>query len=237
MARHKKKTLPPPRQQPKTSAHRHWVTGLLSLLAGSGILVALLGAVYQHYSGNVSLEFVQTIGRAYEFQLKNDTPSDRTVKKFRVEPPRTQKVIYKITEDMYAQINDQGQVRLPGGNISYVPAAEFKELDGQKLLANSSLKFRIPPLSSSSSMQPEATIVDIRFEIEAKNQTLATLDSFLDLTGIRSRARTIRFLVIENYWTISNATSPNEAIRVFCRENDSMANSSACINERKASQH
>jgi hypothetical protein len=137
---------------------------------------------------------------------------------------------------VYAQINDQGQVRLPGGNISYVPAAEFKELDGQKLLANSSLKFRIPPLSSSSWVQPEATIVDIRFELEAINQNLATLDSFFDLTGVRSHPRTIRFLVIENYWTISNATSLNEAIRVFCRDNDSMANSSACINERKASQ-
>lgn len=232
MARHKKKVVPPPRQQPTTSARRRWVAPFLTFLAGSGILLALLGAAYQHYSGNVSLEFVQAVGRGYEFQLKNDTPSDRTVKKFRVDPPHTQKVVYKVAEDVYAQINDQGQVTLPGGNVSYVPAAEFKELDGQKVVANSSLKFRIPPLSSRSWMQPEATVVDIRFELEPTNPTLAAVDSVLDLTGIRSRARTVRFLVIENYWTVSNSTSLDEAIRVFCRDNDSMAKSSTCANER-----
>lgn len=150
MARRKKRPPPPPRQPVVVQHRARRFASLLIFLAGSGILVALLGAAYQHYAGNVSLEFVQAVGRAYEFQLKNDTPSDRTIKTFRVDPPRVQTVIYKATEDVYANIDAQGRVTLPGGNISYVPAAEFKELDGQKLLANSSLRFRVPPLSSRS---------------------------------------------------------------------------------------
>lgn len=231
MARHKKKIPPSPRQQPIFMGRHRWAVSSLAFLGSSGILVVLLGLVYQYCAGNVSLDFVQAAGRGYEFQLTNNTPSDRTVKIFRVDPPRTQKSVYKVSEDVYAQINEQGQVTLPGGNVSYVPAAEFKELDGQNLLANSSLKFRIPPLSSRSWMQPEATIVDVRFELESTNKTLAALDSLLNLTGIRSRTRTVRFLVIENYWTVSNSTSLDEAIRVFCRDNDLMAKSSTCMNE------
>lgn len=211
---------------------RNWAAASVAFLAGSGILLAMLTVAYQYQSGDVSLEFVQASGRAYEFQLKNDTPLDRMVKTFRVKPPPAQKIVYRIIEDIYANIDDQGRVSLPGGNISHVPAAEFKELDGQRLTANSSLSFRIPPLSSRSWAQPEATIVDMSFEHEPANAILAWLESLFEATGIRSNTRTVRYLVIENYWTVSNSTSLSEAIRVFCRDNDSMAKASPCVNER-----
>jgi hypothetical protein len=232
MARRKKKSALPAPQPVAAQRRPGRLTQLCVFIAGSGILVAILGAAYQHYAGGVSLEFVQAIGRAYEFQLKNDTPSDRTVKMFRIEPPRIQKVIYNVTEDVYAQVDSQGRVTLPGGNVSYVPAAEFKELDGRKLPANSSTKFRVPPLSSRPWMTPEATIVDVRFELDSSNPSLAALESLLDVTGLRTRTRTIRYLVIDNYWSVSQSTSIDEAIRVFCRDNDSMAKSSTCAGER-----
>lgn len=232
MPRRKKKGLPQLRQSMPAQGRRHLLAPLLTFLAGSGILVALLAVSYQYYAGNVSLEFVQPVGRGYEFQFKNDTPSDRTVKTFRVDPPSPQKIVYKITEDVYADVDGRGQVTLPGGNISYVPAAEFKELDGQRLSANSSLKFRVPPLSSRSWMAPEATIVDVRFELESANPALAAIEKLLDTIGLHSRTRTIRYLVIENYWAVSYSASLGEAIRVFCRDNDSMAKSSICARDR-----
>lgn len=232
MTRRKKKAPSTPRQPAATLQRRRWFSPTIAFLAASGILVALLGSAYQYVEGNVSLEFIQSVGRAYEFQLKNDTPSDRMVKTFRIVPPRVQKVVYKITEDVYANIDKQGRVTLPGGNISYVPAAEFKELDGQKLPANSTLKFRVPPLSSRPWMTPEATIIDIQFELESANIALASLEKFLDTIGLRTRNRAVRYLVIENYWTVSHAASAGEAIRVFCRDNESMAKSSTCAHER-----
>lgn len=203
---------------------------LLIFLISSSIFLAFLKVTYQYFAGNIFLEFVQTIGKAYEFQLKNDTPADFTVKSFRIKPPRKQDVVYTITEDVYANIDNQGRVSLPGGNIIYVPAAEFKELDGQKLSANSSFKFRIPPLSSRTWAEPEAAIVDVHYELEPSNHVLLTIEKLLNAIGIHHRVQDIRYLVIDNYWTISPSTSINEAIHIFCRDNESMARSSICMN-------
>lgn len=85
---------------------------------GTGILLALLSAAYQYLFGNVLLEYLQPLSRGYEFQIKNDTPSDRVVRSFRVDPPRDQRVVYKTTQAVYAQQNDKGEITLPGGNIS-----------------------------------------------------------------------------------------------------------------------
>ncbi len=209
-----------------------WLTKLKKLfmfLIASGILLALLKVAYQYFAGNISLEFVQAIGKAYEFQLKNDTPADFTVKSFRIEPPRKQDVVYTITEDVYANIDDHGRISLPE---IYVPAAEFKDIDGQRLQANSSLKFRVPPLSSRTWAAPEAAIVEVHYELEPANLVLSTIEKLLNTVGTNFRARSIRYLVIDNYWTISPSTSINEAIHIFCRDNESMAKSSICEDVR-----
>ncbi|MDR2219481.1 MAG: hypothetical protein LBE24_02765 [Methylobacillus sp.] len=206
-----------------------WLGKISMFLVSSGIFVALLGVIYRYWATNVSLEFVQPIGNAYEFSLKNETPVDRTVKMFRIVPPSVQKVAYRITEDIYVNLDDQGRVILPGGNVSYIPAVEFKELDGQKIPANGSLKFRVPPLSSRSWMAPEAFIVDVRYELEPSNSVLAIFETLLDDIGMRSREQTIHYMVVENYWTVSRSDFVNdEAIRVFCRDNEAMAKSNIC---------
>lgn len=229
MSRRKKKAVPKSVARRLSALNKNRWARVVAFLAGSGILVALLGSVYQYASGNAPLEYVQVVGRSYEFQLKNETPSDKTVKSFRIDLPRVQQVVYRVTEDIYANVDKDGQVTLPGGNISYVPAAEFKELDGQRLPANSILKFRVPPLSSRPWMQPEATIVDVHLELESSNLALRGIERLLAAVGLRSPARSVRYLVVDNYWTISSSTSLDEAIRVFCRDNDEMAKSSVCI--------
>ena len=115
---------------------------------------------------------------------------------------------------------------------SYVPAAEFRELDGQKIDANSTLKFRVPPLSSSFWMEPEATIVDIRYELEATNPVLSALELVLQAVNLRSTERSIRHLVVNNYWTISQSNGLDEALRVACRDDDSLSKSDVCDAKR-----
>ncbi|EMB4113389.1 hypothetical protein OI978_23550 [Serratia nevei] len=230
MARKKKGNAPRPKTGPVKAKSNNRLAKVSAFLVGSGILMAILGATYQYFAGNVSLAFVQSVGRAYEFQLTNDTPSDRTVTSFRIIPPDVQQVIYKVTEDVYATRDEKGQITLPGGNQSYVPAAEFKELDGQRLSANASFKFRVPPLSNRTWMAPEAAIVDIRYEIDSSNPVLAAIEGIFDVLGFHSRQHTVRYLVIENYWTPSRSNSLNEAIRIFCRDSDTVAKSSSCAN-------
>lgn len=231
MARRKeRRTTPvPPRFVPKPPS-RTW--RIIEWLGAAGFLAGAFGVFYQYVVGDVQLEFVQSLSRGYEFQIKNDTPSDRLVTKFRVIPPMPQQVLYKVTQDIYAERNAKGEVVLPGGNITYVPAAEFKELDGQEIPAKSSAKFRVPPLSSRSWIEPEASIVDIHFETAPTHPVLQAIEALLSTPGIRSNERTVRYLVLGNYWVLSQSTSLKEAIRVACRDDDSISMISICNAER-----
>lgn len=193
--------------------------------ATTGILLAGLSIIYKNYFGNIELEFVQPLEKGYEFQFKNDTPSDRIIKKFRINIPLPQKVISKTTKDVYLKLDEKGNSILPGGNMSYVPAAEFKEIDGYTITASSIKKFRVPPLTSRSWIQIMATIVDVSYEIKAKNKILYSIEQFLSYADIYSNKTNIRFLVVDNYWVISESESLEEALRILCRDDDSYAES------------
>lgn len=220
-----KKVLP----QRGPSRIRHTITWL----ASAGFLVAATTPAYQHFFGNVSVEFVQSLQRGYEFQLKNDTPSDRVVKKFRVMPPSEQQIIYKITKDIYGELDAvNNTVSLPGGNIIEVPAARYKELDGRRVAANTSTKFRIPPLSDRTWAEPEASIIDLRLEIEPANAMLASIEKLLTVIGLHDKERTFRYLVINNYWVLASSSSVHEAIAVACREDQLISKLEVCDGKR-----
>ncbi|WP_145997219.1 MULTISPECIES: hypothetical protein [Ralstonia] len=201
--------------------------GSWKFLVGSGISALLATGAYQYLVGDVSLEFVQALNRGYEFQLKNATPSDKVVKRFRVSAP-SQQLVYHTTQDLYANITPDGKVELPGGNINYIPAAAYKELDGQKILANSEKKFRLPPLSDRPWMEPDAAIFSIQYEIESSNPILSSLEHALTWIGLRSTLVTVKYLVVSNYWIPTTSDSPGEAMRIFCRDNHGLASASIC---------
>lgn len=230
MARRKRKSSATPPPLAKNPPSRIWRS--IQWLGAAGFLVAAFNVTYQYFGSNVQLEFIQPLSRGYEFQIKNDTPSDRTIKKFRVVIPVPQKSLYRITQDINVERNAKGETVFPGGNITHVPAAEFKELDGQKIVANSSMKFRLPPLAARSWLEPEASIIDIRYELEPTNPALQAIELLFGAIGIYSRDRTVRYLVLGNYWVVSQSASLNEAIRVACRDDESIAKISACNAER-----
>lgn len=224
MARRKKQKHLSTKQTIVQKIDSSWLSKLGKLffvfLVASGVFYGVVQKVYEYFEGNTTLEFLQPIGSAYEFQLKNDTPANFTVKSFRIDPPRKQNVIYNVTEDIYVESGS-----LPGGNLIYVPAAEFKELDGQILLANSSLKFRVPPLADRTWLKTDAAIVDVHYELEPTNKALLLLNTI----GIHNKVENFRYLVISNYWmSVSPSVSINEAIRIFCRDNVSPATNRIC---------
>lgn len=188
----------------------------------------LLPVVYQYAEGGVSLEFVRALDRGYEFQLKNGTPSDKVVTLFRVLAPPTQHVIFHTTQDLRAIRSQDGSVTLPGGNVSYIPATEYKELDGQTISANSDRKFRVPPLSDRPWMEPDAATFSIKYEIVSSNPVLSLLEHVFSAIGLRTAEQTVRYLVVNNYWIPTNSNSPAEAIQIFCRDNDDVANANTC---------
>lgn len=231
MSRRKKQTPITTKNVPPRGSSR--IRHTITWLASAGFLVAATTPAYQHFFGNVSVEFVQSLQRGYEFQLKNDTPSDRVVKKFRVMPPNGQQVIYKITQDIYGELDTvNNTVSLPGGNISEVPAARYKELDGRRVAANTSTKFRIPPLSDRTWAEPEASIIALRFEIEPANVMLANIEKLLTVIGLHDKERMFRYLVINNYWVLASSSSVHEAIAITCREDQLISKLEVCDGKR-----
>lgn len=200
---------------------------LISWLGGAGFFILLASSCYDFFYGSVDLEFKKPFGRGYVFSLKNNSPVDYVINEFRIIPPTNQQVIYISTESVYAKITDKGLV-LPGGNIGYVPAADFKELDGRVISARSETNFRIPPMASEYWLEPTASIVDIKYKINPKNSSLAVVDKFLTLIGSRPQELSIRYLITENYWSVTNSTSLHEAIRLACRDNPTYSHFVIC---------
>ncbi|MDB6443271.1 hypothetical protein PII47_07755 [Pseudomonas sp. 21TX0197] len=191
------------------------------LIATGGIGVAA-GSVYGYFVNDVGLEYVRPYGRYYIFELKNDTPVDQVVESFSVRPPGSQSFIFKLTRDIYGDIDNSGEATLPGGNISWIPAVEFHELDGASLPARGIRKFRMPPLSSRDYMQPVAAIFEIQYDVLPANKILSTLDKVLRMIGARNTLTKIRYLVVDNYWYETRSQSLGEAVRIACRDNDSL---------------
>ncbi|WP_435626335.1 hypothetical protein [Candidatus Ferrigenium straubiae] len=159
--------------------------------------------------------------------MTNVGPSDRVIEKFRVKPPLGQQVIYKITQDIYAKF-ENGKVVLPGGPDTYIPAAEFKELNGQVISAKSQLKFRLPPLSDRSWLEPEAALIRIEYSSVQKNQALRAIEKALRALSIKESSATVDFLVLQNYWTPVKSGVLKDAIDQACRENSSVAKFEVC---------
>lgn len=230
--RKKKRKIVTPRISPSTkqlpSEKNGGVRGTWTFLVGSGVLALLLAGVYQYAEGGVSLEFVRALDRGYEFQLKNGTPADKSVIRFRVVAPPTQHIIFHTTRDLYASRGPDGGAILPGGNASYIPATEYKELDGRTISANSDIRFRVPPLSDRPWMEPDAAIFSIRYEIDSSNPALSSLEHVLSAIGLRTPEQTVRFLVVNNYWIPTNSNSPKDAIRIFCRDNNDASSADMC---------
>ena len=213
-ASNKRKKLSTP-HQPQNNK-KSTIKKTLSFLAASGLLVALMTSTSHYLLGDVYLEFTKPIGRAYEFKLINNSPTDKQVIKFRITIPEGQTFSYLTTKDIYVPINPDGTLTLP---FTYVPAAEFNELDGRKLRANSETYFRIPPMSNAS-MQPDAAIVDVHFDYISSNYLFKGLEKIMTFLGFRDVTQSYRYLVIENYWIESQSKAIDEAIRIYCRDNN-----------------
>jgi hypothetical protein len=196
-------------------------------LGGSGFLLAATGASFDYIHGELQLSYSQALGSAYELVISNTGPSDRVIEKFRVKPPLGQQVIYKITQDIYANV-ENGKVILPGGPDTYVPAVEFKELDGQTISAKSQVKFRLPPLSDRSWLEPEAALIKIEYSSAPKNSTLRIIEEILRTASLKQPNTTADFLVLHNYWTPVKSGVLKDAISQACRENSSVAKFEVC---------
>jgi hypothetical protein len=217
--------------QVKPRSATNLARGAFGLLVGSGIFAVLVVGACQSLVENVTLKYIGSAGRGYAFQLTNNSPIERKVTQLRVLPPTPQNVVFATTRSVYGQLDENGALLIPGGICSYVPAAEYREADGLVIPGNSSVTFRIPPLSDKDWVETSAAITDIRFGTRPSNLILAMTEDLLLACGAGRRdiQQTLRYLVIDSFWTPTKSDSLNEAIDAYCIELGANQNLGICV--------
>jgi len=200
-------------------------------LAGSGFVFGMANAGYDYIMGDLSLAYSKPIGQGYELIMANDGPFERVIDTFRVTFPPGQQVIYTVTQDTPMPF-ENGKVTMPGGP-TWVPAAEFKELDGQAIGAHSQLKFRVPPLSNKSWLLPQASLVSVHFSSLPANPLLNSVEKILRRLHLVDQEQVFDFLIVDNYWSPVKSGTLKDAITQACREDSNISSGETCFGRKR----
>ena len=81
----------------------------------------------------------------------------------------------------------------------------------------------MPPTNSKNYLQLDAAVFDITFETEPADATLKVIDDILKALKLRNHVTKQRYLVMDNLWIPTLAPSVAEALRLACRDDDSLS--------------
>jgi hypothetical protein len=199
----------------------NWFNEKILWLSAIGLLGVGSSWVYAYFMNDINLRYSKKIGSGYEFNIENSSSTDREIERLRVELNSTQGIIGKFNRDVYVNVKN-GKVDLPGGNVSYIPATEFEELDGMVLSAGSSTNFRIPPLLSQSFISPDYLLVDVVYKTRPTNSILALFERVMAISGLWNSEYKLRYLVADNYWTPVSTNKHIDVLKQACRENHNL---------------
>lgn len=197
------------------------------LVLATGMFTLLVNFAYDFLTGDVQVKYLKPSGRGYEFQLSNNNSVDQVIEQFRITPDPDQQFIFKINKDIYADVH-KGGVSIPGGNTTYMPAYEYKEMDGYELGAKSAVNFRIPPLVARDYMVPEYIVVFAEYQTSPKNVYMKKIASLLNKLHLREAKQRQKYLIVDNYWTPIGTGNVVNAIQTACRDDDVFAKSESC---------
>jgi len=196
-------------------------------LAATGLLAFFSNLFFSYFTGDVEVKYIKPVGRGYEFQLTNKSSTDQKIEYLRATPDQ-QEVVFKITGSVYGNFSADGSVSIPGGNETYMPAYEYKGMDGYVVQANSTTNFKLPPLSSRNYVTPESVVMFIEYKTSSSNSVINKLEKFVAFTGLDGGNKKLKYLVSENYWTPISNDSVIDATKIACRDDDSFSKASVC---------
>lgn len=195
-----------------------------------GIPILLFNFFVDFLSGDVQIKSIVPMGREYEVELINNSPTDQIIEKFRILPNNM--FLYEITETIEAKVTEDGTIILPFGNDTIIPAMEYKSMDGYKFTSKSAQKFLIPPLVSKEYMSPSYMDVQIYYETRSQNFFLNIIENIFVFTHLKNRQHNLRYNVINNHWTPVSNDNQENVIKNACRDNDKLSNFNICKDNR-----
>ncbi|ORM66673.1 hypothetical protein [Pantoea rwandensis] len=196
-------------------------------MAAIGILPVFSSYLFDFFTGDVQVKYIQSFDRGYEFKLINKSSTNQVIDKFRISPEFGQPILFKINKPVYGTVSGNS-ITLPGGNSTYMPAFEYKEMNGYVLEAKSEVSFRIPPLTARNYMTPEAIIVYADYKTSSNNKVIRNIERALDFLMIRDTNRRQKYMVVDNYWTPLAQGNEVNAIKNACRDDDILSKSDIC---------
>ncbi|KFX02478.1 hypothetical protein KP22_18475 [Pectobacterium betavasculorum] len=167
-------------------------------LAAIGLLPVVSNYTFDFLTGDVQVKYIKSLERGYEFKLINNSSTDQVIEQFRISPEFGQGIIFKINKPAYGIFSENG-VTLPGGNSTYMPAFEYKEMNGYVLSSKSEVSFRIPPLAARDYMIPEAIIVYADYKTSSKNKIMRNIEQILGFLNIIDINKRKKYIVTDNY--------------------------------------
>ncbi|RKO74889.1 hypothetical protein C5E04_21625 [Pectobacterium parmentieri] len=196
-------------------------------LAAIGLLPVVSNYTFDFLTGDVQVKYIKSLERGYEFKLINNSSTDQAIEQFRISPAFNQGIIFKINKPTYGIFSENG-VTLPGGNSTYMPAFEYKEMNGYVLGSKSEVSFRIPPLAARDYMIPEAIIVYADYKTSSKNKIMRNIEQILGYLNIIDTNKRQKYIVADNYWTPIAQDNEVNAIKNACRDDDIFSKSEIC---------
>lgn len=227
----KKKAHKSRTKQKKTNQNKiSWPTKLNKYVlwaAATGLLGFVCKQTYSYFTGDVKAQYVKNVGRGYEFKLVNNSSTDQIVESFRILPDFDQEFAFKINKPIHGVFSHDG-VSIPGGNKTYMPAYEFKGADNRIIKANSSISFKIPPLSARDYVVPESMVVYLKYQTRSANDALNKLENALKQVGLSNSEKKDKYFISENYWMEVDGSANIDAIQELCRDNDAYSSVNMC---------
>lgn len=209
-----------------TSAIRFLYMRAKTVISMGALAAGALAAVH-FLQGQVIVSFSKSLPSGYEFTALNDSQVSQTIESLRIMPKRGSKAVFVTTSKTYLRETSDG-AKLPYGNTSMVPAADFRDMDGQILRPQQRITFRVPPLVDWDKLKPEASLVDVTYQTEPTNFLLSWTAKLAEGLTLMKLRFTNSYLVINDYWTPTNSSDTKAALAHACLEDVSLRQGTLC---------
>ncbi|MEZ8439431.1 hypothetical protein BCU98_19795 [Vibrio splendidus] len=195
----------------------------------SGFLLLALQPTVSFLRDGVNIEYVRSLDKGYEFTIENNSPVDYKVESFQVSlgSGAERQLVFKLSQEAINRNNQGGQL-MPTGFDSYIPAVEYRGLDGFEISSGESNTFFVPPLSAKRDLVVESAIIYTTYKAHPKNKFFRKVNDFISLFFSKELADKKRYLVSNNYWSSISFSRNITAVEAACRDTHWFSESTVC---------
>lgn len=198
------------------------INNAIKWLGGTvGLFTICISFIYYYFNNSLTLEYIKPLEKGYKFQFINNTLFNQKINSFRVilDQENEQDFIFVVDRNIKGTITKDGVI-IPGGNVTYIPATEYKGVDNISIKSRDKKIFRIPPISSRYYLKPYYAILRIKYSYSSTNKIINLIDSIFKKIGFLNKEKLIRYLIMKDEWIEIPLNRKETVTEIMCREED-----------------